>query len=167
MGILKKLSDWFFNALEKWIADSRDRRLKVAMHRCGQNVRLYPPVVFYGAEALDIGDDTSVAPFVHIWCGGRVIIGSRCMIGSHVAISSLTHDYNQPEMWKTIVPAPVVIEDDVWIGAHAAILPGVTVGAGSVIGAGAVVTVDVAPGAIVTGIPGRETSYRPVQLESR
>jgi acetyltransferase-like isoleucine patch superfamily enzyme len=55
-----------------------------------------------------------------------------------------------------------VIEDDVWIGAHAAVLPGVTVGRGAVVGAGAVVTADVAPGAIVTGIPGRASAHRPV-----
>ncbi|MFP4419737.1 MAG: acyltransferase [Desulfococcaceae bacterium] len=162
MEFLKKFPDWFLTAAENWLSASRDRRLKTAMHRCGRNVRIYPPVVFYGSEALDVGDDTSFAPFVHIWCGGRVIIGSRCMIGSHAAISSLTHDYDQPEMWKTIVARPVVIEDDVWIGAHAAVLPGVTVGRGAVVGAGAVVTADVAPGAIVTGIPGRVSARRPV-----
>ena len=167
MEFLKRLPDRFAAAVETWLAASRDRRLKSAMSQCGKNVRIYPPVVFYGPEALDIGDDTSVAPFVHIWCGGRVVIGARCMIGSHGAISSLTHDYNQPEMWKTIVARPVVIEDDVWIGAHAAILPGVTIGRGAVVGAGAVVTADVPPGAIVVGAPAREMARRSVVPESR
>lgn len=162
--MLGRISDGLAARIDRWLSASRDRRLKATLHRCGRNVRIYPPVVFYGPEALDVGDDTSFAPFVHIWCGGRVIIGSRCMIGSHVAISSLTHDYDQPEMWKTIVARPVVIEDDVWIGAHAAILPGVTVGRGAVVGAGAVVTHDVAPGAVVTGVPGRQTAFRNIPL---
>lgn len=162
----RTLLDRLAERMDQWLIAARERRLKQSMHFCGTNVRLYPPVVFYGPEALDVGDDTSVAPFVHIWCGGRVIIGARCMIGSHAAISSLTHDYDQPEMWKTIVARPVVIEDDVWIGAHAAVLPGVTIGRGAVIGAGAVVTADVASGAIVTGVPGRPTARRPVLPDS-
>ncbi len=159
--MIRKLSDWLAFRIEEWLSNSGESRLKRQMHYCGHNVRLYSPLVFYGPEALDVGDDTSIAAFVHIWCGGRVIIGARCMIGSHVAISSLTHDYQKPEMWKTIVARPVVIEDDVWIGAHAAVLPGVTVGNGAVIGAGAMVTTDVPPGVIVTGIPGRVTGSRP------
>src|ERR1022692_3366992 len=51
--------------------------------------------------------------------------------------------------------APVIIADDVWIGARAIILPGVTVGSGSIIGAGAVVSKDVPPGAVVVGNPAR------------
>jgi len=50
---------------------------------------------------------------------------------------------------------PVVIEDDVWIGANAVVLPGVTIGARSVVGAGAVVVKDVAPKTIVAGVPAR------------
>ena len=50
---------------------------------------------------------------------------------------------------------PVVIEDDVWIGTHAVILPGVTIGHGAVVGAGSVVTRDVAANAIVAGVPAR------------
>jgi acetyltransferase-like isoleucine patch superfamily enzyme len=84
------------------------------------------------------------------------------MIGSHAAISSLTHDYNQAEMWKTIVADPVNIEDDVWVGSHAMIMPGVTVGRGAVIGAGSLVSKDVPENAIVYGIPAAIQGYRPV-----
>jgi acetyltransferase-like isoleucine patch superfamily enzyme len=138
----------------------KDRQMKEAMHFCGRNIKLYHPVVFYGPEALDMGDDTSVAPYVHIWCGGRVIIGARCMIGSHVAITSLTHDYDSAEMWKTIKAKPVIIGDDVWIGSHAVILPGVTVGNGAVIGAGSIVSRDVPENAIVYGSPASVQAYR-------
>jgi maltose O-acetyltransferase len=84
------------------------------------------------------------------------------MIASHTAIVSLTHDYTRPDMrFAPAIGASVVIEDDVWIGAHAVIMPGVTIGRGAVVGAGAVVRDDVPPFAIVAGIPARLIRYRP------
>ena len=158
--MIKRLFAAALGKLRELMANSDDRRLKKALHFCGQDVMIYHPVVFYGPEALDIGANTSVAPFVHIWCGGRVIIGAHCMIGSHVAISSLTHDYRHSKMSETIVPKAVRIDDDVWIGSHAVIMPGTTVGKGSVVGAGSVVTRDVPPYAIVYGVPARIHGYR-------
>lgn len=160
MSISARIARFFFDRIQRWMEAQTDRRIKEAMHYCGRGVKLYHPLVFYGPEALDMGDDTSVAPFVHIWCGGRVIIGARCMIGSHVAITSLTHDYDSPEMWKTIVAKPVIIGDDVWVGSHAVIMPGVNVGNGAVIGAGSLVSKDVPENAIVYGSPAGVHAYR-------
>jgi acetyltransferase-like isoleucine patch superfamily enzyme len=154
--------DALIAGMRRRVADYDDRLLRKSMHFCGRNVVIYPPVVFYGAEALDIGDNTSVAPFVHIWCGGRVVIGSNCMIASHVAISSLTHDHRKPRMWETMVEKAVRIGDGVWIGAHAVIMPGVTIGDGAVIGAGSVVTHDVPANAIVHGVPARVAAMREI-----
>jgi acetyltransferase-like isoleucine patch superfamily enzyme len=160
MMIFKKISRYLYSALSRWLEMQKDRQIKESMHFCGKDVKLYHPVIFYGAEALDIGDNTSVAPFVHIWCGGRVIIGARCMIGSHAAITSLTHNYGAPEMWKTIEAAPVVIGDDVWIGSHAVILPGVKINNGAVVGAGSIVSKDVPENAVVYGSPAVVQAYR-------
>ena len=88
------------------------------------------------------------------------------MIGSHVAISSLTHDHRSVKMHDTMIAKPVIIEDGVWIGSHAVILPGVTVGAGAVIGAGSVVTRDVAPYAVVYGVPAAIHGYRETSKSS-
>jgi len=82
------------------------------------------------------------------------------MIGSHAAISSVTHNYESTAMSDTVVLKPVVIGADVWVGSHAVIMPGLTIGSGAVIGSGCVVTHDVAPGAIVMGVPGREVGRR-------
>jgi acetyltransferase-like isoleucine patch superfamily enzyme len=158
--MISRLVDAAYARAVAFLGRLEDRRVKNTLHACGRNVKLYHPIVFYGAEALDIGDNTSIAPYVHIWCGGRVIIGANCMIGSHVAISSLTHDYREPDMSRTIVAKPVVIGDGVWIGAHAVIMPGVTVGNGAVVGAGSVVTRDVPGNAIAHGVPARVSRYR-------
>ena len=82
------------------------------------------------------------------------------MIGSHTAITSLTHDHGRERMQDTLIKREVVIEDDVWIGTHAIIMPGVTVGRGAVVGAGCVVTKDVAPYSVVVGIPGELLKMR-------
>lgn len=167
MMIFKKISRYLYSALSRWLEVQKDRQIKASMHFCGRDVTLYHPVIFYGAEALDIGDNTSVAPFVHVWCGGRVIIGARCMIGSHTAITSLTHNYDAPEMWKTIEAAPVVIGDDVWIGSHAVILPGVKIGNGVVVGAGSIVSKDVPENAVVYGSPALVQAYRQTTAVNR
>src|SRR5690242_19640574 len=84
MRRMNSVLDWLNSRLE----EARSQQLKSRLHYCGNNVTIYAPVVFAGPEALDVGDNTSIAPFVHIWCGGRVVIGANCMIGSHVEISS-------------------------------------------------------------------------------
>lgn len=83
----------------------------------------------------------------HISIGNDVTIAPGAYILAHDASTKILIGYT----WV----APVTIEDGVFIGAHAIILPGVTLGAKSIVGAGAVVTSDVSPGAIVAGVPAR------------
>jgi acetyltransferase-like isoleucine patch superfamily enzyme len=123
------------------------------------------PVVIEHPEKVSIGSGGSIGAFLHIWGGGEVQIGHRVLIGSHVAITSETHNYNSHPMTNTFVKKPVIIENDVWIGAHAIILPGIRIGAGSVIGAGAVVTKDVNPMCIVAGVPAKVIGKRPASLK--
>jgi maltose O-acetyltransferase len=106
---------------------------------------------------LDIGDRT----FVNNGCsfGARqlVRIGPDCQIGPHVMI--LDNDYHRIEPERRLErpeSRPVVLEENVWIGARAIILPGVTIGAGSCVGAGSVVRRDVPPRTFVAGVPARE-----------
>jgi acetyltransferase-like isoleucine patch superfamily enzyme len=120
------------------------------------------PIQMTGLEDIELGDNISIASFVHMWGEGGISIGDRVMIGSHTAISSITHDYNQYYMFNTLLKGKVIIEDDVWIGAHAVIMPGVTIGKGAVVGAGSVVTKNVEPFTIVTGIPARKYKIRSV-----
>ena len=95
---------------------------------------------------------------------GRVIIGNNVMMGPDVCIYVRNHAFDRtdiPMNMQGFAPEkPVVIEDDVWIGARVIILPGVHIGTGAVIGAGAVVTKDVPDYAVVGGNPARILKMR-------
>ena len=109
-----------------------------------------------------IGDNSGLGIGVELH--GPLTIGSNVMIAPSVMIHTQNHRFSS---LTTPIghqgydePLPVVIEDDVWVGARAIILPGVTIGQGSVIGAGAVVAKTVPPYSIVVGNPGRVVRNR-------
>jgi acetyltransferase-like isoleucine patch superfamily enzyme len=105
---------------------------------------------------LEIGNQTYIGDYVNIRAaGGKITIGDHCLIANGVCIVSSNHGTNKD---ATIVSQPwsrgdVVIGNDVWLGAHTVVLPGVKIGQGAIVGAGAVVTKDVLPYTIVGGIP--------------
>lgn len=107
---------------------------------------------------ISIGDDVGVSgciisAMLSVSVGNRVLIGSGALITDSDAHPLSVEKRLMGEAGKAV---PVVIEDDVFIGARAIILKGVRIGRGCVIGAGAVVTRDVPPGKIYAGNPARE-----------
>ena len=82
---------------------------------------------------------------------GGITIGDRVLIGPRVTLSTAGHPVELDERYDFLTHAPILIEDDVWIGAAATVTPGVTIGRGSVIGTGAVVAKDVPAMSVVTG----------------
>jgi acetyltransferase-like isoleucine patch superfamily enzyme len=90
-----------------------------------------------------------------MWGGGGIEIGENVLIAAHVAITSQTHDTGAPLYKYSSVAKKVCIEDNVWIGTHAVILPGIRIGRNAIIGAGTVVTKNVPANDIVIGIPAR------------
>jgi maltose O-acetyltransferase len=135
---------------------------------------------------IDFGSRASVFLGAYIWSNGRsearrrgVAIGRnsrinrdctldvRCglTIGDNVSVSpevmilTLSHDYNDPSL-SDLDAGPVTIEDHVWIGSRAMILPGVTVGRGAVVAAGSVVTKRVGPMTVVAGVPAKPVAER-------
>ena len=115
---------------------------------------MFPP--FY----TDCGKNITVGKRVFINSGccfqdqGGIEIGDDVLIGQQVVIATLNHDLN-PEKRGSMTPKPVKIGNKVWIGAHATILPGVTIGDGAVVAAGAVVTKYVPPNTVVAGVPAK------------
>ena len=103
-----------------------------------------------------IGDHTRVG--LHNTIIGPVTIGSHVNLAQGITVTALNHNFADSEKRideQGVSTTPVVIEDDVWIGANAVVLPGVRIGNHSVIAAGAVVTKDVPPHSIVAGVPAK------------
>lgn len=111
-----------------------------------------------------IGNNCDVNTNVQIGAGyGRIKIGDHVMIGPNVVLRSSNHGMVKgagPMKSQPVSFGEIVIEDDVWIGANAVVLSGVTIAHGSVIAAGCVVSQSTEPYSIIAGIPGRKISER-------
>lgn len=89
---------------------------------------------------------------------GPVMIGSQVNLAQGIVISALNHNYEDPDTpmaLQGVTTLPVVIEDDVWIGANSVVTAGVTIGRHSIIAAGSVVTKDIPPYCVAAGVPAR------------
>ena len=104
-----------------------------------------------------IGDDTRIG--IHNTIIGPVTIGNHVNLAQGITVTALNHNFKDTSLRideQGFSTKPIVIEDDVWIGANAVILPGVTIGKHVVVAAGAVVTKDVPDNCIVGGVPAKE-----------
>jgi acetyltransferase-like isoleucine patch superfamily enzyme len=135
-------------------------------HRLGipGPIAVHPGVWFCGVETLSLGKGASINSNVVInACQGRIRIGENVLIGPNVVMRAADHVFVDPDRLirdQGHESGVIVIEDDCWIGAGAVILKNVTVGRGSVVGAGAVVTRDVPPNSVVAGVPARVIGRR-------
>ncbi len=119
--------------------------------------------IFFRETGVQIGPGTNITPglIVNDGYSGLCRIGARVSIATNVTLvvdSNPNNSMLNDEVYvktKLIKTEPVVIEDDAWLGTNAVVLPGVTVGRGAVVGAGAVVTRDIPPYTVVAGVPAR------------
>ncbi|NSX04484.1 glycosyltransferase [Cupriavidus gilardii] len=118
-----------------------------------------------GGGMIEVGDRSIVGYNSWIHGSGGVRIGRDVMIGPSVAVTSSSHRYdlNTPMYQQGLRFAPVVVEDDVWIGANATIAAGSHIGRGAIISAGALVKGQVPPYTIAAGNPARVVSRRDVR----
>jgi carbonic anhydrase/acetyltransferase-like protein (isoleucine patch superfamily) len=117
-----------------------------------------------GAGRIRLGERCYVGHDSVLYGAGGLYLGRDVLIGPGVILTSQGHHFDDPGRLIREQPhllAPVRIGDDVWIGAGAVVLPGVTVGDGAIVAAGAVVSSDVAPYHVVAGVPARSVRERP------
>ncbi len=130
----------------------RFQLMKQLFGAMGDHVWMEPPIhMSYGSNTM-LGDYIYINFNLTVVDDYKVTIGDRVMFGPNVTIAATNHPVH-PEKRMYMYALPVVIENDVWVGGGAIIVPGVTIGHGSVIGAGSVVTKDVPPNVIAVGNP--------------
>lgn len=114
------------------------------------------PSSYYGVDlgiGLIMGDNSSIGPYSYIGCSGKIRIGKNVMLGPRCSLFAENHnfsDLNKSIKSQGVCQKGITIEDDCWIGSNVIILDGVTIGKGSVIGAGSLITRDIPPGCVVT-----------------
>ena len=108
-------------------------------------------------SSIIIGENTTIGHFTFIYASERIEIGKDCMIASFVYLIDSSHGTNKNSTMnsQSNSTSPILIEDDVWIGANSTILPGVKIGKGSIIAAGSVVNSDVEEYSFYAGVPAK------------
>jgi maltose O-acetyltransferase len=141
---VQRLRGWHYNAL---------------LDRAGANLKVGPGAKFFHPHNIAIGDNCYIGDRVRLYAWDeRITIGSDVLIAVDALLMTRNHGFSTvdvPMAWQGYENAPIVVEDDVWIGFRAIVLAGVTIGRGSIVAAGAVVTRDIEPYSIVGGVPAR------------
>lgn len=149
---MKRIIQYFAFELE----NSRNNLIKKRITKVGKYVVSAGVLNIQEMERLEIGNYVLFNRNVTLMGKGELIIGDHCAIGSHVLMLTAIHNYKDPKWlpfddgWRK---AKTTIGDYVWIGNHAIIMPGINIGEGAIVGAGAVVASDVPPLGIVVGNP--------------
>jgi acetyltransferase-like isoleucine patch superfamily enzyme len=138
---------------------------QVRRARIGPGVAMAPNVSLRAGERVEIGARSHLGERCALWAGdssGRIVLGEDALLGPDVYITASNYRTRAGEviMGQPREEADVRIGRDVWLGARAIVLPGVTIGDGCVVGAGSVVTRSLPPGAIAVGAPARIVGER-------
>lgn len=115
---------------------------------------IFPPFYTNFGKFITLGKNVFINHACSFLDMGGITIEDDVMIGPRVNLTSETHPLDPSER-ETVIPKPIVIRRNAWIGAAATILPGVTIGENAIVAAGAVVNRDVPANAIVAGIPAK------------
>lgn len=116
--------------------------------------RVFPPFYTDFGKNITVGKNVFINACCHFQDQGGITLGDNCLVGHSVVFATLNHGF-APEERQSMLPAPIVVGRNVWIGSNSTILQGVTIGDNSIIAAGSVVTKDVPANAIVAGVPAR------------
>ncbi len=115
------------------------------------DARIHPSVVVWAPWLLRIGDGCHIGEEVNFYNPYEIVVGDRVVISRGAVLCTPSHDYRDPRY--ALSGSKITVEDDCWICTEAFLLPGVTIGAGAVVGARAVTPRDVPPWTVVAGNP--------------
>lgn len=115
---------------------------------------MLPPFYTDCGKNITIGKNVFINSGCRFQDQGGITIGDGALIGHNVVLATLNHDF-APDKRSTTIPSPIVIGENVWIGANATIVPGVEIGDNAIIAAGAVVTKNVPTNTVVGGVPAK------------
>lgn len=140
----------------------------LVFRKFGRGTKVNGGITFYCPENIEIGKECTINIGVMLNASkAKIVIGDYVRISPYVMINTAGLDRTDKSATKRHFGKKVIIEEDVWIQTNAIISPGVTLGKGSEIGAGAVVTKDVAPYTFVGGIPAVKIKDLPKTSPSR
>lgn len=166
---LLRMVFWFhrFDSFGTHCAIGRGLRIWGSVRiRLGERCALFDDVIISGVGDIEIKNRSTIGHNTVLVCRERIEIGSDVMIAGHCYLLDVDHEYESRE---TPVPdqglriSPIIIGDDVWIGAHTIILRGVHIGQGAIIGANSVVTKDIPSYAVAAGNPAKVIKFRGIK----
>lgn len=137
--------------------------LKMFGAKIGANSTMHGSAKVWQPWNLTMGRQSTIGSRVDCYAVDKIIIGDQVVISQDAYLCTASHDISSPTM--ELKTAPIRVGSNCWICAHAIILPGVTIGEGAVVGAGAVVTRDVDPWTVVGGNPARIISWRTIKAQ--
>lgn len=126
-------------------------------------VWIQPRVTIIQSNRFVVGRNCAVNTGSYINAKGGISFGDNVLVGANVTLSSGRHPIegvDPPIFERPTEPLPIIVEDDVWIGANAVVMPGVILKRGTVVGAGAIVTKNTEEYSVVAGVPARIIKYR-------
>ena len=154
--LLQKAVEIKMELNNKYHTPSEVRKIfsKLTSKPVNESLRLIPPFHTDCGKNIHIGSDVFINSNCTMQDQGGIYIGDGVFIGHNVCLLTLNHDLN-PLKRGDLIPAPIHIEDRVWLGSNVTVLPGVRIGENSVVAAGAVVTRDVEANCVYGGIPAK------------
>ena len=127
---------------------------KLTGRKVDPSFRVFPPFYTDCGKNIIIGKNVFINSCCRFQDQGGIVLGDGCFIGHNITVATLNHDLN-PEARADMYPKSVILGKNVWVGSDSTILPGVKIGDGAVVGAGSVVTKNVAANTVVCGNPAR------------
>jgi acetyltransferase-like isoleucine patch superfamily enzyme len=132
----------------------RDQLSEIIGTKIDESTTIFPPFYTNFGQSISLGKNVFINHACSFLDIGGIIVEDNVQIGPRVNITSENHPLD-PADRTTLVPKPVIIHQNAWIGAGATILPGVTIGENAIVAAGAVVSRDIPANTVVAGIPAK------------